>query len=1041
MAGQPRVLLNEDENENDDAVTVEYVIYARNVRDGSILWSELVGTASISGESKESLVNGSSSSSSSSSVSDGTFPSFGSSGDFWSALLPFDLATAPNRRLLVKYDSLSLTGNPGSSMNMDLSISVFSLHCSNEIRSLASALFTSLFVGTLASILLFRCFFGSMWAFVSTKTFDIKALRANALRKAAEKALSSITLPPLSPSSSTHFLNNNGERPLSPLVQEDMNGLPLPLQSNSTMSTSSTSTSTGGIMFRQREASNDSTGSIGSLGQDPRLGASDDADDGIRSPGSSTRNKRKAQKRSSRSSRSASTVSLTEDLGGNESLLQQQQQQLSKRRRSLSGGSGKSSRSSVESGGSSGSGSVVTGGGRERGRRERERKRNSNKSGSPSSSTGSTSHIHSSSSSSSSSSKMNGEDSAVGVAEANITLKASLDSSYRDSLDGLLVVDFLKSQTINQSSSSSPLSSIFPSSFSFIRTGTPWVLISVLHTFSILVALSLSVAQSSSTISTLQLSLLDPLVFYNTYLINRSPDTDTVCPSQAAAACFCSSVSPTGSESSLSSLCNSTSITCDFDLSPCRSMCSSVLESTGSCAASVLMFTCSCANDCINTQLAFNSTTVAPHPLTASGGLVEGLATCRAHYTTLNAVLVGALIAYAILAGATFFTHFRLGSILNLLCSAAEKRAYMNASDSKNAAKSIDETKKRSADKKARRGGGGGGGGTKGPRNDVSSSEKIGESLIYISLWKAVVLGGGLLWASFLVLQGRYCTGIDGQVTGGGTPIVGNSLPPKDSLILRNAPGCAFGAAWQNVDLEGKVLSTVYLSILSFLAALVLSLSDQILLLLFACFHRCNSIGVKRARLSGQKREEEGGGGGSFLGIKATKTKDREGGGGGGVNAPKILCSCTTRGEVTCAKASSTIGKSFSSGKSSSSSSSSSSLLSAASTSISGPSRIEKPFNTEVLFVPERWVDLNRYPPRRIDCCVRRISLLKEEDGNNAHSMEDSEGNRAPLRRRGDDGDFEERDFDASEDEIITGIIITIPGLIQVTIGLPLVVV
>jgi len=93
------------------------------------------------------------------------------------------------------------------------------------------------------------------------------------------------------------------------------------------------------------------------------------------------------------------------------------------------------------------------------------------------------------------------------------------------------------------------------------------------------------------------------------------------------------------------------------------------------------------------------------------------------------------------------------------------------------------------------------------------------------------------------------------------------------------------------------------------------------------------------------------------------------------------------------------------------------------------------------LFVPERWVDLNRYPPRRIDCCVRRISLLKEEDGNNAHSMEDSEGNRAPLRRRGDDGDFEERDFDASEDEIITGIIITIPGLIQVTIGLPLVVV
>ena len=76
-------------SDDDESIIVEYTIYARNVRDGSILWSEMIGTASISGERQNSTT--------STSVSDGSFPQFGSSGDFWSALLPFDLATAPGR--------------------------------------------------------------------------------------------------------------------------------------------------------------------------------------------------------------------------------------------------------------------------------------------------------------------------------------------------------------------------------------------------------------------------------------------------------------------------------------------------------------------------------------------------------------------------------------------------------------------------------------------------------------------------------------------------------------------------------------------------------------------------------------------------------------------------------------------------------------------------------------------------------------------------------------------------------------------------------
>jgi hypothetical protein len=303
---------------------------------------------------------------------------------------------------------------------------------------------------------------------------------------------------------------------------------------------------------------------------------------------------------------------------------------------------------------------------------------------------------------------------------------------------------------------------------------------------------------------------------------------------------------------------------------------------------------------------------------------------------------------------------------------------------------------------------------------------------MYISLWKAVVLGGGLLWASFLVLQGRYCTGIDGQVTGGGTPIVGNLLPPKDSLILRNAPGCAFGAAWQNIDLEGKVLASVFLSISSFLAALVFSLFDQIMLLLFACFYRCNSVGIKRSRYLNQHRDDR------ISPLKTGIKSERDVGGNSIIDheSPRILCSCTIRGEVTCSSTRSRI-------NGISSSSSSSSLFGVVEKPVVEKPVVEKPFNTDLVFVPESWIDLKRYPTRRIDCCVRQVKLLKQDRDDNSNTDEDTESNQIPLRRRqvdeeeGSDGRYND---DKEDEEVFVGVVITVPGLIQVTMGFPKVV-
>ena len=44
-------------SDDDDSIIVEYTIYARNVRDGSILWSEMIGTASISGETQNTTTS------------------------------------------------------------------------------------------------------------------------------------------------------------------------------------------------------------------------------------------------------------------------------------------------------------------------------------------------------------------------------------------------------------------------------------------------------------------------------------------------------------------------------------------------------------------------------------------------------------------------------------------------------------------------------------------------------------------------------------------------------------------------------------------------------------------------------------------------------------------------------------------------------------------------------------------------------------------------------------------------------------------------
>ena len=62
-------------------------------------------------------------------------------------------------------------------------------------------------------------------------------------------------------------------------------------------------------------------------------------------------------------------------------------------------------------------------------------------------------------------------------------------------------------------------------------------------------------------------------------------------------------------------------------------------------------------------------------------------------------------------------------------------------------------------------------------------------------------------------------------------------------------------------------------------------------------------------------------------------------------------------------------------------------------------------------------------------------------DKNVTNDDKDSnDDNRKPLRNSGE-GDYDDRDYNNNdEEEIMVGIIITIPGLIQFTIGMPLVV-
>jgi hypothetical protein len=199
----------------------------------------------------------------------------------------------------------------------------------------------------------------------------------------------------------------------------------------------------------------------------------------------------------------------------------------------------------------------------------------------------------------------------------------------------------------------------------------------------------------------------------------------------------------------------------------------------------------------------------------------------------------------------------------------------------------------------------------------------------YAVLCQSAVLLGSFLWSFFLVSQGRYCTGIDGDTSGEGTPFVGDAVLPSRSLILRFVPGCAFGASWQDADYEGAVLSSVYLFLVCQAVALGLLGLDQGVHLLQACLHRCNAVGGAG----------KGAGGAT----------------GGRGNGASSSSSSSSRRRCCVWLASS------------SSSSSSSS----------------RGFDTTKVWVPEAWV--RDWPaPRVVDCCPRRVPVPGDGTGRGA---------------------------------------------------------
>jgi hypothetical protein len=128
------------------------------------------------------------------------------------------------------------------------------------------------------------------------------------------------------------------------------------------------------------------------------------------------------------------------------------------------------------------------------------------------------------------------------------------------------------------------------------------------------------------------------------------------------------------------------------------------------------------------------------------------------------------------------------------------------------------------------------------PNAAIKAQSRRVSLLVYLAMCQIGLMLGSLLWSWFLVLQGRYCTGADGDGSGINIPIVGNLVSPSSSLILRPIPGCAFGSEWQDEDFEGAALRSVWLSMAAQVLAMVVLIVDQGLALIQACFTRCNVV-------------------------------------------------------------------------------------------------------------------------------------------------------------------------------------------------------
>lgn len=1153
---------------------LDYVLYARAVTDGRVLWSQPLGQAGSYAGSTGGGV---------------PLPINGTAGDYWSVLQPFDLAPAPGRRIMMKYDSTVLTSSPfdGTAARVghrgftyiaepahaaegaagvrgllpSVPIVLHSIHCNTQRRFDYDWGF--LCAGLAASILIFRACAGCAWATVSVKHYDIRALKEQALRDAAERAL----LQGLSSGAGKHYQASSpskerrrkggnatnstsgyshassgsrssgsgsrrrsrgwsGASASSGTRGTDTNGTnsrrssiapgaltPASLQSRQSRASSSHSlalsvpsiqsgVSKGSKGSGESGASGTGTGTgsaadgggariASTLGPDGQLGGLIVGSRGSSGSSSSGISPRPQPQSSSTTSRSVST--------GSRSPRDLLSQSGISRPRAMTGQSGTTYASgsisvagiravmptghhhhhasgaaapAPEPGSIAGDSPRGTNSGSRRHRNHQLQRSYSYSYATRGSADGRQQQLRSdgaaqqqqqrarfaltagSPGSTSGNPKYDGdrglfmdddEHAGRSIIHGDVDT-SSVDPSAEDDLDALCTLAALRGSAeaaltsktkptkrvdaagLPISPATSPIAKL-TSSLTFTRTGSPWIFLTLLHFIILISALYTSVQASTTAISNLQAALADPIRFYSNFLINRSPAATSRCRSQAAAACYCNSGSgvegaygarAAHSVSSLRSSsyhtagllaassppqCDtSTASTCDFDLSACAGSCSSVLEETGNCAASVFQYSCGCASDCANTQLFLNtSLAIANSATSTTSGLQQGLMMCSAHYSTLSWVLWGALGCYITFALIAVWMHLRLYDVVSAGCKRCYSATVEAASPSSPLrAKGRGKSSRRSREsrqqasplaaaggngrgsepdevdgndnafaKSVRRGlrelsgmdfqspvkrrpdaapllpndfdGGSGhdasskrafspqpihaasaaaassssvGNGNDDPsavfalisspsavekaaiahrkrssddagmhrqqqaaassnRDDdddddeaaapppfmrsgglprkapslkrvPSATSSTGSSIVphifYVVCCQIVVLAGSLLWTYFLVLQGRYCTGIDGEMTGKGTPFVGDSVTPTSSLILRYARGCAFGSSWQDNDFEGAILRNVYWCMLAQSIAVCLIFVDQGLHLAQACLYRCNAV-------------------------------------------------------------------------------------------------------------------------------------------------------------------------------------------------------